>query len=126
MKKKRKKTTRPAPSPAINDEQLEYCQNLFILGYKHDKIQAALSKKFNAKPPIAEIKAVADQLMKDLREENPDPETERRLAKRRLEIIYMKSFAIQDFKTCLGVQKEINRLSDQGTPGKTKPSETDW
>ena len=101
-------------------DQREYAENLYLLGYTPDKVRESMLWKLQKDGPdsgggdipIKEILIVIAELETRLVKEINTMGDDLSVAKaiRRMQIIYMKSFAIQDFKTCLGIQKEINRL----------------
>ncbi|MCK5845365.1 MAG: hypothetical protein KAG97_11700 [Victivallales bacterium] len=107
----------------MTPDQVEYAENLHLLGYTPDKIKEAQYRKMEKDGlgtgggdcPLEEILQIVVEFDTALVEDATGDDIGKAKAIRRLEIIYMKSFAIQDFKTCLGIQKEINKL--QGWAG---------
>ncbi len=94
----------------MNEEVVEFIENLHLIGFDVRGIKLKIEKKFGRAFQREEIIEITNAYDDQLRKEEPDDELERIRAIKRLETIYMKSFAIQDFKTCLGIQKEIDRL----------------
>jgi hypothetical protein len=105
----------------MNEDEREYVQNLFLLRFSRKDIRQTFAKQFGRHPVEEELEEVIADFEAKLRTTPVDPDFERQMAIRRLEVIYMKSFAIQDFKTCLGIQKELNRLREPAGSGRGGP-----
>lgn len=95
---------------AADSEKVALCAEWLLAGMRPSQVAAQAEKSgwtLNAGEIIDLIDAAGDQLSRDA---VIDPAAEDAKAINRLNALYTRSFSIQDYKTCLSIQKEITAL----------------
>jgi hypothetical protein len=108
----------------MNTEQRRKITDLVLNGLTAEQIQAYAAEKTDWELPpddIAQAIAAATVSIRD--HATVDTDFERGRAILRLNDLYARSLSVQDYKTCHGIQRELNALlaKDAPPPGRSKP-----
>lgn len=115
-KKKTVKTKRPPARPAVPAEIVDQTIALLLALESHNEVTKALTgDKLGLTPKAAEA-AIAEAQRRLALAAGFDRTRELGRAIARLNNLYRRSIQIQDCKTALGVQRELNKLLALGAP----------